>query len=77
MHQNMVKFITIFKNNGTKIRKRRLGINKTKDKTIQLHILNRSFTYTIKIKKNQCIGFILLLGKKINDVITTKYSTVC
>ena len=51
--------------------------NKTKDKTIQLHILNRSFTYTIKIKKNQCIGFILLLGKKINDVITTKYSTVC
>ena len=51
--------------------------NKTKGKTIQLYILNRSFTYTIKIKQNQCIGFILLLGKKINDVITTKYSTVC
>ena len=25
--------------------------NKTKDKTMQLHILNRSFTYTRKIKK--------------------------
>ena len=30
MHQNMVKFITIFKNNGTKIRKRRLGIKQNK-----------------------------------------------
>ena len=31
--------------------------NKTKDNTIQLHILNRSFNYTASIKKNQCIGF--------------------
>ena len=30
MHQNMVKFITIFKNNETKIRKRRLGIKQNK-----------------------------------------------
>ena len=51
--------------------------SKTKDKTIQLYILNRSFTYVIKIKKNQCIAFILLLGEKLNDVITTKYSTLC
>ena len=51
--------------------------NKTKDKTIQLHLLNRSFTYTCKIKKNQCIGFIFLLGEKLNDIITTKYSTLC
>ena len=48
---------------------------KTKDKTMQLHILNRSFTYTRK--KKQCIGFIFLLGEKLNDVITTKYSTLC
>ena len=32
--------------------------NKTKDNTIQLHILNRSFNYTTSIKKNQCIRFI-------------------
>ena len=32
--------------------------NLTKDNTIQLHLLNTSFTYTINIKKNQCIGFI-------------------
>ena len=51
--------------------------NKTKDKTIQLHLLNRSFTYTCKIKKYQCIGFIFLLGEKLNDIITTKYSTLC
>ena len=45
--------------------------NKTKDNTIQLDILNRSFNFTINIKKNQCIGFIFLSGEKPNDTITT------
>ena len=48
--------------------------NKTKDNTIQLHILNRSFTYTIDIKKDQCIGFIFLLSEQVTDSITTKYN---
>ena len=48
--------------------------NKAKDNTIQLHILNRSFTYMIDIKKDQCIGFIFLLGEQITDSITTKYN---
>ena len=46
----------------------------TKDDTIQLHILNRSFTYTTDIKKNQCIGYIFLLGEKYHDTTTTKYT---
>ena len=48
--------------------------NKTKNNTIQLHILNRSFNYTASIKKNQCIGFIFLLGKQATDTINTKYN---
>ena len=48
--------------------------NKTKGSTIQLHILNRSFTRTIDIKKDQCIGFIYLLGQQVTDSITTKYN---
>ena len=48
--------------------------NKTKDNTIQLHILNRSFNYTINIKKNQFIGFIFLLGEQSTDKINTKYN---
>ena len=48
--------------------------NITKDNTIELHILNRSFNYTICVKKNQCIGFIFLLGEKYSDVIDTKYN---
>ena len=47
--------------------------NKTKDNTIQLHILNRSFNYTASIKKNQCIGFIFLLGERSTDTIYTKF----
>ena len=50
--------------------------NKTKDNAIQLHILNRSFNYTINIKKNQCIGFIFLLGEKATDSINTKYNLI-
>ena len=48
--------------------------NKTKDNPVQLHILNRSLTHTIDIKKNQCIGFIFLLGEQVTDYITTKYN---
>ena len=48
--------------------------NKTKDNTIQLHILNRSFNHTIDVKKTQCIGFIFLLGEQVTDSITTKYN---
>ena len=38
--------------------------NKTKDNTIQFHIVNRSFNYTASIKKNQCIVFIFLLDER-------------
>ena len=62
---------------GLKLENQDWVSKKTKDNTIQLHILNRSFTYTARIKKNQCIGFIFLLGEKLNDVITTKNSSLC
>ena len=47
--------------------------NKTKGNTIQLHILKKGFTHTIDIEKIQCIGFIVLLGERYADTITTKY----
>ena len=50
--------------------------NKTKDNTIQLHILNRSFNSTASIKKNQCIGFIFLLGERASDTTHTKYNVL-
>ena len=46
--------------------------NLTKDETIQLHLLNKSFNYTITIKEKQCIGFIFLLRQRPNDKIVTK-----
>ena len=47
--------------------------NITKDNTIQLHLLNRSFTYTIDICNKQCIAFIFLFGEFSTNIITTKY----
>ena len=47
--------------------------NKTKQNTIQLHLLNKSFIYTVNIKEKQCIGYIFLLGKRYDDKITTEY----
>ena len=46
------------KSTGLKIENDDWKDNLTKDNTIQMHILNTSFFYTIDIKKNQCIGFI-------------------
>ena len=48
--------------------------NKTKDNTIQLHILNRSFNHTIDKKNPQYIGFIFLSVEQVADSITTKYN---
>ena len=41
---------------------------------IQLHTLNRNFSYTIDVKKNQSIGQIFLLGERATDKIITKYN---
>ena len=49
--------------------------NKAKDNTIQLHILNRSFSHTKDVKKPQCIGFIFsFFREQVTDSITTKYN---
>ena len=48
--------------------------NLTKDHTIQLHLLNKSFNYTIQIKEKLCIEFIFLLGQKLSDKIVTKFN---
>ena len=48
--------------------------NLTKDDAIQLHLLNKSFNYTIQIKEKLCIGFIFLLGQKPSDKIVTKFN---
>ena len=47
--------------------------NITKENTLQLHLLNKSFTYTIYVSKKQCIAFIFLLGEFNTDIIATKY----
>ena len=48
--------------------------NKPKHNTVQLYILNRSFNYTASIMKNQCIGFVFLLGERAADTTYTKYN---
>ena len=53
-----LNLLSSLKRTGLKIENGNWKNNLTKDNTIQLHILNTSFFYTIDIKKNQCIGFI-------------------
>ena len=52
-----------FKSMGMHIKNNDWISNKTKDNTIQLHLLNKSFTYTLKVKKHQCFAYIFLLGE--------------
>ena len=70
-----MKLLPSLKGLGLKIENEDLASNKTKDGTIQLHILNKSFTRTFKIRKKQVIAFLFLLGQKSTDVINTKYDT--
>ena len=67
-----MNLLSSLKELGLKLENKDWVSNKTKDNTIQLHILNRSFVHTVRIKKQQCIDFIFLLGERVSDVITTK-----
>ena len=69
-----INLLPSLKGLGLKIANEDWASNKTKDGTIQLHILNRSFTRTIEIRKKQVIAFLFLLGQKSTDVINTKYN---
>ena len=45
-------------------------------KSIQLHLQNQSYYYTVKVAKGQCIAFIFLLGERNLDVIKTEYNSL-
>ena len=71
-----INLLPFLKERGFKIEEHNWSGNKLKDDTIQLHILNRSFTYTTHIKKKQIIAYMFLLGQKATDKIITKYSII-
>ena len=72
--QPWLNLLPSFESTGLHIENDHWLSNKTRDGTIQLYILNRSFTYTIKVKKNQCISYIFSLGEKPNGTINTIYN---
>ena len=47
--------------------------NITKNNTIQLHLLNKSHYYDVKIKKDSLFARLFILGKTPNDRFETQY----
>ena len=45
----------------------------TPKKTIELHLQNQSYYYTLKVKKEQCLTFSFLLRELNTDIIKTEY----
>ena len=72
--ERWINLLLSLKGLGLKIEENDWVSNKTKNDTILLHMLNRSFTRTIEIRKNQVITFLFLLGQKSIDKINTKYT---
>ena len=50
------------------------AMNRTKSNTIQLHLLNRSHYYDVKIKKGDSLGYAFLLGKLTSQNIKSEYN---
>lgn len=44
--------------------------------TIELHLQNQSYHYTIDVQKKQCLAFIFLLGEYPTYVIKTEYTII-
>ena len=64
-----ISLLPTLKTNGLAIVKK----YETPKKTIELHLQNESYYYTVKMKKEQCIAFIFLLGELNTDIIKTEY----
>ena len=47
--------------------------NLTKNKTIQIHLFNRSFYYKVKIKRHDIIGYGFLLGRLDSENVNIEY----
>ena len=71
-----INLLPYLKDHGLKIQEHNWTSNKLKDDTIQLNILNRNFTRTTHIKKDQETAYMLLLGQKFNDIIVTEYNII-
>ena len=64
-----ISLLPTLKTNGlAKVKK-----HETSKKTIELHLQNQSYYYTVKVKKEQCIAFIFLLGELNTDIIKIEY----
>ena len=68
-----INLLPSLKERRLKIEEYNYSTNTLKDDSIQIHILNRHFTLTIHIKKDQIIAYLFLLGEKTNDKIITEY----
>ena len=64
-----ISLLPTLKTNGLAIVKK----HETPKKTIELHLHNQRYYYTLKVKKEQCITFIFLLGELNTDTIKTEY----
>ena len=51
-------------------------MNKTKHNTIQLHLLNKTFYYKLRIKKDDIIDFAFLLGKLDSQAVKVNYHII-
>ena len=64
-----ISLLPTLKANGFAIVEKR----ETPKKTIEPHLQNQSYYYTVKVKKERCITFIFLLGELNADIIQTEY----
>ena len=65
-----ISLLPTLKTNGLAIVDKR----ETPKKTIELHLQNQSYYYTVKVRKEQCIAFIFLLGELNTDITKTEYN---
>ena len=65
-----ISLLPTLKTNGLAIVEKR----ETLKKAIELHLQNQNYYYTVKVKKEQCIAFIFLLGELNTDIIKTEYN---
>ena len=68
-----INLLPSLKECGFKIEEHNYSTNTLKDVCIQIHILNRHFTKTTHIRKDQIIAYLFLLGETINNKIITEY----
>ena len=74
--EQTLKLLPCYSRKGLSLENLDWILNKTKESTIQVDILNKGFYNSVNVNKNQVLLYSFLINQKSNEKVVTKYDNI-